>query len=70
MQNLQTEVFEGIQQEVSWFFGSTKNVSTKVRVNRAQLRIDIIDGIQSKVPTRVIHIKDELQQVIYHNTEC
>ena len=64
------EVFEGLQVDTGYFFFSEKkNVSTKVRVNRLEQRIDIRDGIASKIPSKIFRL-GELQQLVYHNSEC
>ena len=52
------ELYEAIQQDQGWFFGSTKNVPIKLIVNRSEMRINVKDGIDNKVPLRVFRIAD------------
>ena len=52
-----------------FFFSEKKNIPTKVRINRQEQRIDIRDGIASKISSKIFRL-GELQQLVYHNSEC
>ena len=58
----------GTQVDSGWFFQSSKESLTTIRINKLNQRFDVLGGFDTKISKRIFRL-DEILQIVYSNVD-